>query len=347
MSRSRSAWSTVPPSAPPRTSLPLNAPTNASWSAPTIAGRAMMRTSQPGSNEGAITLSASRIRRRTRFRTTAPPRRRPVDSPKRVVSRSVRRNRAESRAWDLVDPALLDRREVLRSGEHHESRRGVPRPSVRPSAASDPEPAVQQGHAGPRRLHAGAEAVLLGAMAFLGLVGLLHPDGPVDPLDPTPGTVAPSSPRGTQTRRCPTGHMARRRPADDRTPTGPASVKRRSRALTRGRRSRSRRTVEDGLDDPSHGYSQGVCRNRLATAIGAVLSSPGPRRRRRSRETPAGLWRRRRQRSSGLVGRMSSGRPIASAPRPDPGRRYLSTSQPIRRSHRTNGREAGLAGRPG
>ena len=53
----------------------------------TIDGRAMMRTSQPGWNEGAITLSASRSRRLTRFRTTAPPSLRPVESPNRVVFR--------------------------------------------------------------------------------------------------------------------------------------------------------------------------------------------------------------------------------------------------------------------
>jgi hypothetical protein len=94
-----------PPSTPPRWRSRPSAPTNFSWSESTIAGRAMIRTSQPGWNEGAITLSASRRRRLTRFRTTAPPSLRPVDSPNRVVSRSVRRNRAEKRGWDRLVPA--------------------------------------------------------------------------------------------------------------------------------------------------------------------------------------------------------------------------------------------------
>ena len=64
----------------------------------------MIRTSQPGWNEGAIALSASRRRRRTRFRITAPPSFRPVDNPNLVVSRSVRTNRAEKRGWDRLVP---------------------------------------------------------------------------------------------------------------------------------------------------------------------------------------------------------------------------------------------------
>src|SRR5215210_4882447 len=93
-----------PPSTPPRPSSRRNAPTSASWPASTTAGRAMMRTSQPGWNEGAITLSASRSRRLTRLRTTAPPSFRPVASPNRVVSRSVRRNRAARYVWDRLVP---------------------------------------------------------------------------------------------------------------------------------------------------------------------------------------------------------------------------------------------------
>jgi len=61
-------------------------PASVSKSAPMTGGRAMIRTSQPGWNEGAITLSASRILLRTLFRTTAPPSLRPVDRPKRVSS---------------------------------------------------------------------------------------------------------------------------------------------------------------------------------------------------------------------------------------------------------------------
>ena len=107
----------------PERRIRRSAPTSVSWSASTIAGRAMMRTSQPGWNEGAITLSASRSRRRTRLRTTAPPSARPVDSPNRVVSRSVRRNRAVEERVGPGGPASPERREVLRAGEHHEPRR--------------------------------------------------------------------------------------------------------------------------------------------------------------------------------------------------------------------------------
>src|SRR4030095_7784296 len=93
-----------PPSTPPRWRSRRNAPTMDAWSASTIAGRAMMRTSPPGWNEGAITLSASRSRRRTRLRTTAPPSFRPVDNPNRVDSRSVRRNRAVRGGVDRLGP---------------------------------------------------------------------------------------------------------------------------------------------------------------------------------------------------------------------------------------------------
>ena len=142
----------------PRTSVRCNAPTSASWSASTIAGRAMMRTSQPGWNEGAITLSTSRIRRRTRFRTTALPRRRPVASPKRVVSRSVRRNRAESKAWDLVVPASWIAAKSC--GRESITSRGVdmPRSLVRPSVASDPELAERQGCGAPPWSSCGRES---------------------------------------------------------------------------------------------------------------------------------------------------------------------------------------------
>ena len=95
--------------------------------------------------------------------------------------------------------------------------------------------------------------------------------------DPTSGTVAPCSPRGTQTRRRPSRRMARRRPADDRTS---------SEGVSNEPKGRWRPAPPPAM---SHGYPLGVCANRLATPSGPVLSSPGPRRRRRSRETPAGL----------------------------------------------------------
>ena len=96
----------------------------------------MIRTSQPGWNEGAITLSASRSRLRTRFRTTAPPSLRPVESPKRVTSRSVRRTRTTSREWDLTVPPPCNA--AKSSGLESITRRGGlwPRPSVRPLASS-------------------------------------------------------------------------------------------------------------------------------------------------------------------------------------------------------------------
>jgi hypothetical protein len=97
-----------PPRTPPRRRRLCTAPVNASKSAEMTGGRAMIRTSQPGWNEGAITLSTSRSRLRTRFRTTAPPSFRPVDNPKRVTSRSVRRTRTTSRAWDLTVPSFCN-----------------------------------------------------------------------------------------------------------------------------------------------------------------------------------------------------------------------------------------------
>jgi hypothetical protein len=80
-------------------------PASVRKSTPMAGGRAMIRTSQPGWNEGTITLSASRSRLRTLFRTTAPPSLRPVDRPKRVSSRPVLRIRTTSKEWDLTVPS--------------------------------------------------------------------------------------------------------------------------------------------------------------------------------------------------------------------------------------------------
>jgi hypothetical protein len=147
-----------PPSTPPRWRSRRSAPTSTSWSASTIAGLAMMRTSQPGWNEGAIALSTSRSRRRTRLRTTAPPSFRPVDSPNRVVSRSVRRNRTEKSGWDRMVPAPWSAAKSC-GRESITSRGGcLPRPSVRPSAASDREPAEPQSHDGHPTFASGRES---------------------------------------------------------------------------------------------------------------------------------------------------------------------------------------------
>jgi hypothetical protein len=191
-----------PPSAPPLARVRRSAPTIASWSAVTIDGRAMMRTSQPGWNEGAITLSASRRRRRTRLRTTAPPRFRPVDSPKRVVSRSVRRNRAVRNGWDRVVP--LPWNAAKSCGLESITSRGVfePRPIVRPSAAFDRERDVSPGPAGHRPTSSwrGSRAPLRGDASWAdrsassGLFGI---------LSIRPRGRQSLTPEGTQTRLAP------------------------------------------------------------------------------------------------------------------------------------------------
>src|SRR6478609_6842266 len=127
-----------------------------------MAGRAMMRTSQPGWNEGAITLSASRSRRRTRLRTTAPP-----------GGRASRAAACSSRA--------------RRSGCQ-------PLSTASPTGCQD-APA-------PGRPHPGTEAVLLGAVALLRLIGLLHLGCPgSSPTGLGDGLSLP--PEGTQTRLAP------------------------------------------------------------------------------------------------------------------------------------------------
>ena len=189
-----------------------------------------------------------------------------------------------------------------------------------------------------RRLHPGAETVFLGAMALLGLVGLLHRECPEDPLHPASGTVAPSSPKGTQTRRHPTGYMARHRPADDM--TRPEGVSNDGAALQRG--------GVPFLRDVTHGYSHGVCQNRLATPSAAVLSSPGPRRRDARGRPSGGLGSRRRgprhpRRRMAVPSARDPALPTVMSPAAPTYRPPPRAS----RSHRTNGREAGLASRPG
>ena len=286
----------APPNTPPRTSIRCNAPTSASWSASTIAGRAMMRTSQPGWNEGAITLSASRSRRRTRFRTTAFPSRRPVDRPKRVVSRSVRRNRAENNGWDLVVPEpwiaakSCGRESITSRGV------GVPRSVVRPSAASDREPAGWPGCGDPLSSSCGRGSRVPWRDGASWAGRSASSSGLSEILSVRPrGTVAPTSPRGTQTRRHPTGAwrvFVRRMiwPVRNGCQTMGRHPGRGSRApVARPGHRRGDSRVSSGRP---HEYSLGVCGNRLATPSAPVLSSPSPRRRdvRGRPHAGLGLW---------------------------------------------------------
>ena len=103
-----------------------------------------------------------------RFRTTAPAGARPVAMANRVISRSVRRIRADQEWMGPHGPALLERREVLRV-EHHEAATGIgrARPSDRQTLPTA-SPASGQDSAAAGGLHPGAEA--LGAMSLLGLV---------------------------------------------------------------------------------------------------------------------------------------------------------------------------------
>ena len=92
-------------------------------------------------------------------------------------------------------PAALERREVLRAGEHHEPRRVGPRPSVRPSAAFDRVPVERPGLDGRRSTSSGRGsrvpwrdgASWAGRSASSGLSGILsiRPRGRscLDPLE--------------------------------------------------------------------------------------------------------------------------------------------------------------------
>jgi hypothetical protein len=171
--------------------------TRVRWSASTIAGRATIRTSQPGWNEGAIALSTSRSRRRTRLRTTAPPSFRPVARPNRVVSRSVRRNRAVRSGWDRRVPA---RSAAKSCGRESITRRGgcTPRSLVRPSVASDLVPAERRRRGGHRasasargsRAPSRDAASWAGRSASSGLCAILSAGPRVD-IRPRKATNAP------------------------------------------------------------------------------------------------------------------------------------------------------------
>jgi hypothetical protein len=234
-----------------------------------------MRTSQPGWNEGAITLSASRSRRRTRFRTTAPPSARPVDSPNRVVSRSVRRNRAVRSGWDrLVPPSWNATKSCGRESITSRGNLG-PRPTVRLSAAFDRELGEPPGSAGRRPIASGrgSRAPWHDGVSWAdttawssGLFGI---------LSNRPRGRSVTTPEGTQTRLAP--ESARR--VVVRRMIGPVRGDVKPRPFLR--LVRARRDVQP-VDRATRRYSPGVSENRLAALIRAVLSSPGPRRRRRA-----------------------------------------------------------------
>ena len=110
----------------------------------------MIRTSQPGWNDGAKARRISRSLRRTRLRTTAPPSLRPVDRPNLVVSRPVRRKRTAKSGWDRTMPSPWSARKSL--GRESTTSRGAvcPRSPVRPSAVCGRARGVRPGSDGRR-----------------------------------------------------------------------------------------------------------------------------------------------------------------------------------------------------
>ena len=252
---------------------------------------------------------------------------------------------------------LLDRREVLRSREHHESRRTCAalgrqavsrfRPRAR-RAARIRRPAVVFMRA--------RKPCSLARWRFLGwyvcFVKAVLRSSRSDLGDGR--SVFPLEAR--KRARCPARHMARRRPADDRAapewvsnvPEGVSQAP--EEGSPRGSVGAPPQTVmmrAKATDEAPHGYSRGVCAICLATRSWPVLSSAGPRRRRRSRETPAASWR---GAGSGRPASSDGRRSDAPPPRATTGILAAATSStvnPERRSYRTNGRQAGLASRPG
>ena len=151
---------------------------------------------------------------------------------------------------------------------------GRARPSGRQALATA-SPACGQDAASARRLHSGAEAVFLGAVALLGLVGLLH--GACAGSSPSGLGVSPSStPEGTQTRQTPESRAGRvHRPADDRSRASRASNDRAERGTCGVRRHSTFRPVRDLLPPPRSAvvYSPGVSRICLARARGRCYRS--------------------------------------------------------------------------
>ena len=211
------------------------------------------------------------------------------------------------------------------------------------------------------RLHAGAEAVLLGAMALLGLVRLLHPGGAAIlsirprgrslrlPLEARKRAGAPRDTWRVVVRR-----MIGPRPEGvSNGSTGPTAPPRWRARRCEVRAPESHRTVVASRRPEAIGGSAriplGSMRESPCDAVlaGAILCGPS------APETFAGDASRprggARQRSSGLVG-WDVDRTVHRPRTPRPGTLAAASSIPVnpeRRSYRTNGRQAGLASRPG
>jgi hypothetical protein len=172
-------------------------------------GRAMIRTSQPGWNEGAITLSASRSRLRTRFRTTAPPSLRPVERPKRVSSRPVFLTRTTKRRLDLTVPSPCSA--AKSSGlESITSRGGLwPRSVVRPSASCGRERGVRPTPGVPRWSSSGRES----RVPWLGAASWADRSASLEGVFLSIRPRGQDTPKGTRTRRAHESALARL-PAD-------------------------------------------------------------------------------------------------------------------------------------
>ena len=270
---------------PPRARSRRSAAPIARWSAPTIAGRAITSTSQPGRSDGSI----DRI-------DLAKPASNAVPDDGRA-ERPTRRQ-AESRRPELGPedpsgeervrpdrPSLLERREVLGRRASRAATAGRARPSDRqtfPTAG----PACRQDAASARRLHSGAEAVFLGAMSLLGLVGLLH------------RACAGSSPSGLGARSDVRPQKARKRA---RAPTGAGAF-----------------VVRGMIGRPTKGC-QTVGRVRTSREDDRAAGV-----RRGARRRAAGGWhdgsrRPRRARGRAAAATAETGAPVATAPSDTPG----------------------------
>ncbi len=211
-----------------------------------------------------------------------------------------------------------------------------------PSSPRSQDPAARRG------LHAGAKAVFLGTMALLGLVGLLHPGGPA---------ILSIRPRGRSLRL----PLEARKRAGATQDTWRVVVRRMIGRPKIGCQTLARALTgppgePDRPSDPS-----GTCPRRLRTYTPREYARIALRLRLGRcyplRALGAGDVRGRRQQASWRgagSGRPASsdgcpiGRPTARAPRPRPlARRSYQCRHPERRSYRTNGRQAGLASRPG